>query len=95
MPEAERVVVMARLVLDLGTKRVKEPLIIREWEYMYVGDCTGNVLLQFDNTGWVDPSEFDKITDCSDYYYLYFENEAQEDERLALYYEEKKRWWQW
>ena len=84
---------MPRLVVDLGIGRVKEPLIIREWVYMYIGDCTGDVMLQFDNTGWVDPTEFDKITECEKYYYLYIENEVQEDKKLVIYYDEKKRWW--
>lgn len=85
---------MERLVLDLGIERVVSPLYIREWEYMYVGDCTGDVLLKFDNQGWINPEEFDKITEISKFYYLYTSNSTQAGKLLILYYEEKKPWWE-
>lgn len=86
---------MVRYQLDLGVARDKESLFIQNWRYMYVGDCDGDVELQFDNSGWIDPNEFDKIGEISGYNYLYFKNEAQDGKTLVLYYDEKfKPWWQ-
>ena len=85
---------MDRLVLDLGVERVKNPLYIREWLYMYVGDVTGDVTLQFDNQGVINPAEFDKLTDIKKFHYLYVSNVSQDGEELVLYYEEKKHWWE-
>jgi len=84
---------MERMVLDLGIAREDEALYIREWKYLYVGDVTGDVKIRFPGTGWVNPDEFDKLSDVSQYHYLYIKNDAQEDEELVIYFEEKKPWW--
>lgn len=85
---------MARLQLDLGIARDKEILYIEDWRYAYIGDCDGDVEMQFGNDGWIDPNQFDKIGEVSGYHYLYFKNEAQEGKTLVIYYDEKaKPWW--
>ena len=84
---------MDRMVLDLGIAREDESLYIRQWKYLYIGDVTGDVKFRFPGTGWVNPDEFDKLSDVSQYHYIYFTNTAQEDEELVIYFEEKKPWW--
>jgi len=84
---------MERMVVDLGIAREAESLYIRQWKYLYIGDVTGDVNIRFPGTGWVNPEEFDKLTDVSQYHYIYFTNTAQEGEKLVIYFEEKKRWW--
>ena len=83
---------MDRLVLDLGIERVEDPLSIWNWEYMYIGNCTGDVELKFDNQGWIDPSEFEKMTGVKKFSYLYVSNSVQADEKLVIYYGEAMSW---
>ena len=83
---------MDRLVLDLGVKRVDSPFFIRSWKWMYIGDCTGDAEVKFNNGCQLDPTEFDKLRDLEEFNYLYVSNESQPGEELSIYYEEKKPW---
>ena len=84
---------MDRLVLDLGIKRADSPFFIRSWNWMYVGDCSGDAELKFDNGCWLDPTEFEKVTGCENFNYLHISNESQPGEEISIYYEEKKTTW--
>jgi hypothetical protein len=83
---------MDRMVLDLGIAREAEAIYIRQWKYLYVGDVTGDVKIRFPGMGWVNPNEFEKLTDVNQYHYLYITNTAQDGETLVIYFEEKKSW---
>jgi hypothetical protein len=79
-------------VLDLGIARESESLYIRQWKYLYIGDITGDVKIRFGGMGWVNPDEFEKLTDVTHYHYLYITNTAQVGKELVIYFEEEIKW---
>ena len=81
---------MDRMSLDLGTARDRIPITMRRWKYLFVGECTGDVLIRLGSPSAspLDPSEFDKLTDIDMFKYLYISNDAQSDKELNIYYEE-------
>jgi hypothetical protein len=83
---------MDRMSLDLGTARTKEPIIMKRWKYLFVGECTGSVLIALGspNASPLDPEEFDKLTEIEEFKYLYVTNAAQSGDVLNIYYEEER-----
>lgn len=85
---------MDRETIDLGTARTNEVHSVDEWDYLYVGDCDGDVTIKIGSTSKspLNPEEFDKITNLGKIYYIYITNTAQAGKTLVIYYERKKRW---
>ena len=84
---------MDREVIDLGVARNDEVKFIHEWEYLYVGNCDGDVLIKLGSksTSSLHPEEFDKITDIKHMHYMYLTNAAQAGKELVIYFTEKRR----
>ena len=84
---------MDREVIDLGVARKDEVKMIHEWEYLYVGDCNGDVLIKFGSKSAspLHPEEFDKVTDIKHMHYMYLTNAAQPDKTLVIYFKTKKK----
>ena len=89
MKDAENLKRMDRMVFDLGTTRDKTPVTMRRWKYLFVGKCTGDVLIALGspNASPLDPGEFDKLEDIEEYKYMYVTNSAQTGESLSIYFE--------
>lgn len=83
---------MDRLSLDLGIARDEEPIIMKRWKYLFVGDCTGVVTIKLGSVASspLNPNEFDKLTGIEDYKFLFVTNTAQTGEELNIYFEEEE-----
>lgn len=81
---------MDRMELSLATERNNYPIIMKEWKYLFVGVCTGDVTIRLGSTSGseLDPNEFDKLTEIYEYQHLYITNSVQTGKKLVLYYEE-------
>ena len=86
---------LVRWVIDLSEARDNEEYNVKYWEYMYIGDCDGDVSLRFNSKRNDDfnPEEFDKITNLDNVNYLLITNTIQIDKKLVIYYKEKKGGW--
>jgi hypothetical protein len=85
---------MNRQVIDLGTARDEEPQMVHSWEYMYIGECDGDVTMRLGSqrlSSPINPDEFGKITNISDIEWIYITNTAQSGKQLVIYFKEK-RW---
>ena len=84
-----------RWVIDLGEVRDNEEHYIRYWDYMYVGDCDGDVSIRFNTKRNDDfnPEEFDKLTNLDGIDFLLITNTVQVGKKLVIYYKEKKGGW--
>ena len=88
---------MDRQVVDLGTARDEEAQAVDEWDYLYIGDCDGDVTIKVGSKSKspLNPEEFNKLENIKNLYYIYLTNTAQTGRKLVLYFEIKKRWWKW
>ena len=86
---------MDRWILDLGTARNEEVFPIYELEYIYVGDCDGDVTIKIGSRSAspLNPLEFNKLIDIKPESWLYITNTAQAGKQLVLYIKERKRLW--
>jgi len=85
---------MDRQVVDLGTARDEEAQMVDEWDYLYIGDCDGDVTIKVGkhSTSGLNPEEFDKITDISHAKFIFITNTAQSGKQLVLYFRARKKW---
>ena len=81
---------MNREVIDLGTARVDVGKIVYETDYLYIGDCDGDVSIKLGSKSAtpLNPNEFIKITGIKHIQYLYITNTAQAGKKLVIYFEE-------
>ena len=88
---------MDRQVIDLGTAHSDEAQMVNEWEYLYIGDCDGDVTIKLGGKSKspLNPEEFDKITDISHIHYIYVTNTAQSGKKLVIYFEKKEKIFRW
>jgi hypothetical protein len=84
---------MDRMSLDLGVARDKIEFPMKEWKYLFVGQCTGDALIALGSRKGspLDPTEFDKLTGIEEYKYLYVTNTAQTGKILSIYFEETEK----
>lgn len=83
---------MDRETIDLGTARINEAHPVDEWDFLYIGDCDGNVTIKIGSTSKssLNPDEFSKIENIRKVYFIYITNTAQAGKHLVLYYERKR-----
>ena len=83
---------MDRMSLDLGTARNNYAIQMNRWRYLFVGECTGDVTIKLGSisASALNPDEFEKLTDISEYKYLFITNAAQSGDVLTIYYEEEE-----
>ena len=81
---------MDRWLLDLGTARDEEGVMIHSLKYLYVGDCDGDVTIKIGSrsASSLNPDEFDKLTGVREAQWMYITNTAQAGKKLVIYVEE-------
>lgn len=84
---------MDREVIDLGIARIDEARMVDSFEYLYIGDCDGNVTIKLGSKrkSSLNPEEFSKIEDIRRIHYIFITNTAQTGKKLVIYFTEKKR----
>ena len=85
---------MDRQKIDLGIARTDEVQNVYEWDYLYIGDCDGDVTIKLGSRSKspLNPEEFSKIEDIKHIQYIYITNTAQVGKQLVIYFRGEHKW---